>query len=158
MLDFNYPKPIGVFTKLGGGANKFSYMPWTQFERTGQAAASMVPQSSSDFDNRVRDAMNEETAKSDRGDKSRSGGKGGGGKGGGGKGRYGKRNPLRRIPVMQKAWMSGPPVCSEDTKYARLVDLEHGFSMSQLTRETPYLMFGANGFGPHVTKHYDEVR
>ena len=96
VLDFNYPKPIGVFTKLGGGANKFSYMPWTQFERTGQAAASMVPQSSSDFDNRVRDAQSGEERK----DKTRSGGKGGGGgRGGGGKGRYGKRNPPKKNPA-----------------------------------------------------------
>ena len=149
VLDFNYPKPIGVFTKLGGGANKFSYMPWTQFERTGQAAASMVPQSSSDFDSRVRDAMNEETAKSDRGDKSRSGGKGGGGKGGGGKGRYGKRNPPKKNPGHAEGmdeWAAG---MLRNTKYARLVDLEQmRFSMSQLTRETPYLMFGANGFWP----------
>ena len=149
VLDFNYPKPIGVFTKLSGGANKFSYMPWTQFERTGQAAASMVPQSSSDFDSRVRDAMNEETAKSDRGDKSRSGGKGGGGKGGGGKGRYGKRNPPKKNPSHAEGmdeWAAG---MLRNTKWARLVNMNQmRTALGQLTRETPYLMFGANGFWP----------
>ena len=149
VLDFNYPKPIGVFTKLSGGANKFSYMPWTQFERTGQAAASMVPQSSSDFDNRVRDAMNEETAKSDRGDKSRSGGKGGGGRGGGGKGRYGKRNPPKKNPGHAEGMEEWAAGMLRNTKYARLVDLEQmRFRMSQLKEHGPYLMFGANGFWP----------
>ncbi len=86
VLDFNYPKPIGVFTKLDGGANKFSYMPWETFERTGQAAASMAPKSSSEFDRRIQSAE----AREDPSTKNDSGGKKGGG--GGGRGGYGRRS------------------------------------------------------------------
>lgn len=93
VLDFNYPKPIGVFTKLDGGANKFSYTPWEQFERTTQAAASMVPKSSSEFDQRIQSAERYETSK----EKNQSGGKKGGGGGGrGGYGRRSKKNPSVR--------------------------------------------------------------
>lgn len=86
VLDFNYPKPIGVFIKLDGGANKFSYTTWESFERTGQAAASMVPKSSSEFDQRIQSAERYEAGKPD---KNQSGGKKGGG---GGKGGYGRRS------------------------------------------------------------------
>lgn len=89
VLDFNYPKPIGVFTKLDGGANKFSYTPWETFERTGQAAASMVPKSSSEFDQRIQSAERYEAGKPD---KNQSGGKKGGGGGGGGYGRRSKKS------------------------------------------------------------------
>ena len=61
VLDFNYPKPVGVFTKISGGKNKFSYMPWATFERTVGAASAMVPSSSSDFDQRVQDVLSEPT-------------------------------------------------------------------------------------------------
>jgi hypothetical protein len=88
VLSYTYPKPIGVFTKLSSGNNKFSYMPWSQFESTARTAASMVPQSRGGFDERVRDAENREQQK----DKTRSDGGGKGGKGGGG-GRRGRRNP-----------------------------------------------------------------
>ena len=88
VLSYTYPKPIGVFTKLSSGNNKFSYMPWSQFESTARTAASMVPQSRGGFDERVRDAENREAQK----DKTRSDG-GGKGKGGGGGGRRGRRNP-----------------------------------------------------------------
>jgi hypothetical protein len=88
VLSYTYPKPIGVFTKLSSGNNKFSYMPWSQFESTARTAASMVPQSRGGFDERVRDAENREQQK----DKTRSDGGGKGGKGGGG-GRRSKRNP-----------------------------------------------------------------
>ena len=87
VLSYTYPKPIGVFTKLSSGNNKFSYMPWSQFESTARTAASMVPQSRGGFDERVRDAENREQKK----DKTRSDGGGKGGKGGGG--RRGRRNP-----------------------------------------------------------------
>jgi hypothetical protein len=87
VLSYTYPKPIGVFTKLSSGNNKFSYMPWSQFESTARTAASMVPQSRGGFDERVRDAENREQQK----DKTRSDGGGKGGKGGGG--RRGRRNP-----------------------------------------------------------------
>jgi len=86
VLDFNYPKPIGVFIKLDGGANKFSYTTWESFERTGQAAASMVPKSSSEFDQRIQSAERYEAGKPD---KNQAGGKKGGG---GGKGGYGRRS------------------------------------------------------------------
>ena len=93
VLDFNYPKPIGVFTKLDGGANKFSYTPWETFERTAQAAASMVPKSSSEFDQRIQSAERYEADK----EKNKSGGKKGGGGGGrGGYGRRSKKNPPAR--------------------------------------------------------------
>lgn len=75
VLDFNYPKPVGVFTKIGGGKNKFSYMPWATFERTVGAASAMVPSSSSDFDQRVQDAQRADSGKT----KTQSGGGGGGG-------------------------------------------------------------------------------
>tara|TARA_B100002052_G_scaffold298760_1_gene333391 strand:+ start:5599 stop:8010 length:2412 start_codon:yes stop_codon:yes gene_type:complete len=87
VLSYTYPKPIGVFTKLSSGNNKFSYMPWSQFESTARTAASMVPRSRGGFDERVRDAENREQQK----DKTRSDG-GGKGKGGGG-GRRSRRNP-----------------------------------------------------------------
>ena len=90
VLSYTYPKPIGVFTKLSSGNNKFSYMPWSQFESTARTAASMVPQSRGGFDERVRDAENREKQK----DKTRSDGGGKGGKGGGG--RRGRRNPPRK--------------------------------------------------------------
>ena len=92
VLDFNYPKPVGVFIKLDGGANKFSYTPWETFERTGQAAASMVPKSSSEFDQRIQSAERYEAGK----DKTKSGGKKGGGGGKGGYGRRSKKNPSTR--------------------------------------------------------------
>lgn len=94
VLSYTYPKPIGVFTKLSSGNNKFSYMPWSQFESTARTAASMVPQSRGGFDERVRDAENREQQK----DKTRSDGGGKGGKGGGG-GRRGRRNPPKKNPA-----------------------------------------------------------
>ncbi len=93
VLDFNYPKPIGVFIKLDGGANKFSYTTWESFERTGQAAASMVPKSSSEFDQRIQSAERYEAGKPD---KNQSGGKKGGG--GGGRGGYGRRSKKSTRP------------------------------------------------------------
>lgn len=87
VLSYTYPRPIGVFTKLDGGKNKFSFMPWSQFEATGQAAASMVPKSHGHFDERVRDAESRDRSK----DKSQSHGGGKNKKGKGGRG--GRRNP-----------------------------------------------------------------
>lgn len=93
VLDFNYPKPVGVFTKIGGG-NKFSYMPWRQFEQTANAASSLVPRTTSEFDERVKDAERRDTGK----DKTKSGGGGGGNKRG--RNRSGRRsNPPKKNPA-----------------------------------------------------------
>lgn len=93
VLDFNYPKPVGVFTKIGGG-NKFSYMPWRQFEQTANAASALVPSTTSEFDQRVKDAERRDTAK----DKSKSGGGGGGNKRN--RNRSGRRsNPPKKNPA-----------------------------------------------------------
>lgn len=92
VLDFNYPKPVGVFTKIGGG-NKFSFMPWKTFEQTAGDAAALVPKTSSEFDQRIADAERRDEGRA--GDKNKSGGGGGGGKGGRGRsgGRKPKQNP-----------------------------------------------------------------
>lgn len=93
VLDFNYPKPVGVFTKIGGG-NKFSYMPWRQFEQTANAASSLVPRTTSEFDERVKDAERRDTGK----DKTKSGGGGGGNKRN--RNRSGRRSnpPRKNVP------------------------------------------------------------
>ena len=96
VLDFNYPKPVGVFTKIGGGKNKFSYMPWKTFEQTANTASALVPRTTSEFDQRIADAES-------RSDKdNRTPAKGGGGKKGkGGGGRRGNKRggPTRGNPA-----------------------------------------------------------
>lgn len=91
VLSYTYPKPIGVFTKQQG-QNKYSFMPWTQFEMTSRDAASLVPSTTSDFSQRVRDAEQESMSR-DR--KPQGGGGGGGGKGGSNRGKRGgkRKNP-----------------------------------------------------------------
>ena len=98
VLDFNYPKPVGVFTKIGGG-NKFSFMPWKTFEQTAGAAAALVPKTSSEFDQRIADAERRDEGRV--GDKNKSGGGGKGGKGGRGRsgGRRTKSNPPKSNPA-----------------------------------------------------------
>ena len=89
VLSYTYPRPIGVFTKISGGKNKFSFMPWSQFEATGRQAASMVPKSSGSFDQRIQEAESRERGK----DKQQSHGGGGKGKGKGRNQRRAKTNP-----------------------------------------------------------------
>jgi hypothetical protein len=86
VLSYTYPKTIGVFTKLQG-QNKYSFMPWSQFENTAQQAASMTPQSRGDFSDRVRGAEAESQGKS----RDQQGGGGGGNRKGSGDNRRGKR-------------------------------------------------------------------
>jgi len=98
VLDFNYPKPVGVFTKIGGG-NKFSFMPWKTFEQTAGAAAALVPKTSSEFDQRIADAERRDEGRAEG--KNKSGGGGGGGRGGRGRsgGRRTKSNPPKSNPA-----------------------------------------------------------
>ena len=98
VLDFNYPKPVGVFTKIGGG-NKFSFMPWKTFEQTAGAAAALVPKTSSEFDQRIADAERRDEGRAEG--KNKSGGGGKGGKGGRGRsgGRRTKDNPPKSNPA-----------------------------------------------------------
>ncbi len=142
VLSYTYPRPIGVFTKLDGGKNKFSFMPWSQFEATGQAAASMVPKSQGHFDERIRDAESRDRSK----DKSQSHGGGKNKKGKGGRG--GRRNPSsKKNPGHGGGMDERAAGMLRNTKYARLVNMNQmRTALSQLTRETPYLMFGSNGF------------
>jgi len=98
VLDYNYPKPVGVFTKIGGG-NKFSFMPWKTFEQTAGAAAALVPKTSSEFDQRIADAERRDEGRAEG--KNKSGGGGGGGRGGRGRsgGRRTKSNPPKSNPA-----------------------------------------------------------
>ena len=95
VLDFNYPKPVGVFTKIGGG-NKFSFMPWKTFEQTAGAAAALVPKTSSEFDQRIADAERRDEGRAEGKNKSGGGGRGGRGRSGG---RRTKSNPPKSNPA-----------------------------------------------------------
>ena len=103
VLDFNYPKPVGVFTKISGGKNKFSYMPWATFERTVGAASALVPSSSSDFDQRVQDAQRADSDKT----KTQSGGGGGGGNKNRNRNRSGRRQSRNNPAPGRKGRKSG---------------------------------------------------